>query len=543
MAPGFVHSAKLYLRGFYMMPSDDVGTLRRDAAATRKAPTTPKLDRQKANNTKSEIFFPTRFNKRLQKSIVNILVAPKRLAIHHFNNMRDKIRRALSIWNHSKISAAGKTILINWSILSTPLYYLSVYPVPDSILDDISKFARFFFWSKGGNRKGMNSVSWMDATLDKSEGGLSIRNLHRSKISLMAKNVFKYLNKQNAIWVDILLLKYGDFNPWTDSIISNCSCFYRGLCRTARIIKPHCRILSVNPLKTTFMFDPWYFETPLVYKPTYLSMEENFETLNLTDFLVDSHWNLHSLNLMFGSHLNLETINHAHQDHWDGWGQIWRLKIAPRAKHFLWLLFHNGIKTYDFLYRLRLGPQTNCVLCSLVCEDAEHLLNLCPKSQLIWDYVKNMIGKTFNFRNGFSSRSWLSPSESGLDLYTHSVIAVIARYIWKARCNKIFKNENLDCRSLASKAVAHTREYYYSSNSQQGRNLILHNFTALDSPFMVFSAFWNCSYRFSASSILDAEAEAMKNFLHYMIQNNLMARHLVCTNDEFVKSVNHGVQL
>lgn len=164
------------------------------------------LTSQRANSIKSEIYFPTRFNKRLQKSItvilqfkngafplnyLGILVAPKRLALSQFNTMLDKIRKTITLWNHSKLSTAGKTILINSSILSTLLYYLSVYPVPNTILDAIANYARLFFWSKSSNRKGMNSVSWTDTMLDKTEGGgLSFRNLHYSKILLMAKNVF-----------------------------------------------------------------------------------------------------------------------------------------------------------------------------------------------------------------------------------------------------------------------------------------------------------------------------------------------------------------
>lgn len=84
--------------------------------------------------------------------------------------MLAKIEKTISFWYHSKISMASKTILINYAIMSTPLYYLSVYPVPDSILDGISKAARSFFWSKGGNRKGMNSVKWIDIMLGRAEG-------------------------------------------------------------------------------------------------------------------------------------------------------------------------------------------------------------------------------------------------------------------------------------------------------------------------------------------------------------------------------------
>lgn len=66
---------------------------------------------------------------------------------------------------------AGKTILINSILKSTSVYYLLVYPVPNSISDGITKAARSFFWSKGSNRKGMSSVKWIDITLNHTKGG------------------------------------------------------------------------------------------------------------------------------------------------------------------------------------------------------------------------------------------------------------------------------------------------------------------------------------------------------------------------------------
>lgn len=133
-----------------------------------------RLTGQRVNKSKSDIHFPTRFNCRLRHSICQILglragtfpfsylgisISPKRLYLPTFANLLNKTEKLLSFWNHSYISMAGKTILINSILMSTPVYYLSVYPVPDTILNGITKAARRFFWSNGGNRKGMNLVS------------------------------------------------------------------------------------------------------------------------------------------------------------------------------------------------------------------------------------------------------------------------------------------------------------------------------------------------------------------------------------------------
>lgn len=138
--------------------------------------------------------------------------------------------------------------------MSVPLYYLSVYPILDTILDRISKAARVFFWSKGGNQKGINSVSWEDINLNHTiffggGGGLSIRNLNN-------------FNRKDVLWVHILISKYGNYNMWTNSIPARCSWFFRCLCHNATHIKPYLWMNNINPDNTFFLFDPSYFKIP-----------------------------------------------------------------------------------------------------------------------------------------------------------------------------------------------------------------------------------------------------------------------------------------
>lgn len=90
---------------------------------------------QHANSFKSEIFFPTRFNRRLKKTTSDILnfksgmfpltylgflISPNHLALSNFNTMLAKIEKTISFLNHSSISMTGKTILINFSIMLLP---------------------------------------------------------------------------------------------------------------------------------------------------------------------------------------------------------------------------------------------------------------------------------------------------------------------------------------------------------------------------------------------------------------------------------------
>ncbi|XP_039116586.1 uncharacterized protein LOC120252479 [Dioscorea cayenensis subsp. rotundata] len=285
---------------------------------------------QRINNSKSELIFPSQFNKHLANRItmimdykvgsfpvkyLGILISPKKLALSCFTSMVDKIEKSVTFWKKSRISPAGKTILINSSIMTSPLYYLSVYPVPKGILDRINRAARTFFWAKDSNRKGINSVSWDEITLNRTEGGLSIRNLESSKISLMAKNVLSLLNKNTVWWVSLLEVKYGAFDIWKGNIPGKCSWFYRGL--------------------------------------------------------------------------------------------------------------------------------------------------------------------------------WLDHSLLGNDSFTQSVIVATVWLIWKARCNKIFKEEELDCKRVSINAIRHVREYQLALSPLLKSSFVLNNFTIAESPILLIASVYN----------------------------------------------------
>ncbi|XP_039120341.1 uncharacterized protein LOC120256728 [Dioscorea cayenensis subsp. rotundata] len=220
-----------------------------------------KLTSQCPNLSKSHIYFPSWYNKHVSNRICSILnlkaasipfkylgvlISPKRIASSAFMHIVDKISLTYKRCSNFHLSPTAKTVLIKSTILSIPTYTLSVYLIPDGILSVITKVVRKFFWSRDSNGKGIHNVSWNVINEGKTEEGIGIRNLALAKYSLMAKHVFKYLNNDDAIWVNILKLKYGDINFWKNSTLANCSWIFHSIFRTDDRIKPFCRINSVN---------------------------------------------------------------------------------------------------------------------------------------------------------------------------------------------------------------------------------------------------------------------------------------------------------
>lgn len=118
------------------------------------------LSGQYPNHNKSEIYFPNCFNKRVSPRICNILnfkqgktpftylgvlISPKRLGNSHFDSMINRINMAVAEWGKAILSKASKSVFINRILMGTPIYCLSVYPIPDIILSKLSRLLGNFF--------------------------------------------------------------------------------------------------------------------------------------------------------------------------------------------------------------------------------------------------------------------------------------------------------------------------------------------------------------------------------------------------------------
>lgn len=147
------------------------------------------LSGQKPNQNKLEVFFISWFNRKVSSSICSILnfkhgktpftylvflISHKQLAISHFSSMIDRLNVVVANWGKANMSKVGKVVLINSVLMAAPIYYLSMYPILDSILTRISQIARKFLWANCENGRGISLVNWNTVTANKTEVGMGI---------------------------------------------------------------------------------------------------------------------------------------------------------------------------------------------------------------------------------------------------------------------------------------------------------------------------------------------------------------------------------
>lgn len=99
---------------------------------------------------------------------------------------------------------------------SLPLYFFSFYKAPKKVLDEIARLQRQFLWAGGTDRRDVSWVKWDNVCRPKCFFGLGgVKNLELFNMSLLAKWRWRFLNDPDAIWAELLRVRYGDISSIT----------------------------------------------------------------------------------------------------------------------------------------------------------------------------------------------------------------------------------------------------------------------------------------------------------------------------------------
>lgn len=114
---------------------------------------------------------------------------------------------------------------------------------------------------------------------------------------------------------------------------------------------------------------------------------------------------------------------------WFGWHRIWRLRVIPLIKIFIWKMFHGKLPTGAYLYDLNIGPYTLCKFCELEPETASHLFWNCSKTIACWYKVLDCLGLPFLNFHVLNSGLWITSSFNHHHK-SHFAKALIVTTVW-----------------------------------------------------------------------------------------------------------------
>lgn len=107
--------------------------------------------------------------------------------------IKDKIFRKLNKWNHRLLSLAGRVQVCQKILSSYSIYYSSVWMFSNYQILEIQKAIRHFLWSDGNGSRKAHSVKWDWCHLEKSLGGLGLKDLKLQGMALASKWILQSL--------------------------------------------------------------------------------------------------------------------------------------------------------------------------------------------------------------------------------------------------------------------------------------------------------------------------------------------------------------
>lgn len=108
----------------------------------------------------------------------------------------------------------SRPTLINSVLDALPTYMLSLFHMPQPVVQRLDKIRTKFLWQGNKERKGFHPVKWMNIIRSKKPGGLDIKNLKNQSKARKVKWLWRYHQEDQALWREVIKSKYEELNKW-----------------------------------------------------------------------------------------------------------------------------------------------------------------------------------------------------------------------------------------------------------------------------------------------------------------------------------------
>ncbi|KAJ1691081.1 hypothetical protein LUZ63_015236 [Rhynchospora breviuscula] len=382
-----------------------------------------------------------------------------------FQKLVDKVTSKLAGWKSPLLSRAGRIVLASSVLSSIPVFFMSVFQLPSSVVKAIDKARRNFIW-QGNTGRGLPLLAWSRVCLPKVLGGLGLLDLRLQNISLLLRWIWRLYAQPSSMWSTISYQLFAKRNAnipplgWN----RNGSFFWKQLLALRLYFQISTRTELHNGETTLFWFnnwggaflsffqssaaipfrqwvtvsqalDSWFDVVPAPMSQTQDWIFRSSRELMLTQQPDKLFWKWSSDGIYSSSSVYRALICAGKTRF--RFHNLWRLRTPPTVKTFLFLLAHDRLLTQYQLTRRNIFVQHHCHLCQVdLLETAEHLFCECPFSLNLW--LKLGIPYA-NVQGTNQLLAHLCSLDRNDSLSTRIATAVWS--LWLERNNRIFRNE------------------------------------------------------------------------------------------------------
>ncbi|XP_015969290.1 uncharacterized protein LOC107492746 [Arachis duranensis] len=427
-------------------------------------------------------------------------------------------------WKEKLLNQAGKEVLIKAVIQAIPVYTMNIIKFPKSFHRKIESAIAKFWWTNSGKDRSIHWKSWTSMTRNKLNGGLGFKDFECQNTALLAKQTWRLLKEEDAIWARILkAIYYPNSSLWEAGRGRNASWIWKSILEGRDFLRRKGRWSVGSGTGIDIWEDNW------VIGIGKLKRIGETQHRKVSELIREGEgWDLQKIRDIFhGEELKLITrtpislINKKDHLIWpyrnDGqysvrsgyqaakkekdtkmettqgkastshnlkeiWKRIWRLPVPKKVKMFLWKAVHGILPVNANLHQHRSIPTPICSICQEQEETTEHMLLLCPWTRAVW-FGSNLqiVPKASNVR---TFEQWLLTTMDKIRAETGNEhekvlcnLGCICWCIWKARNKHIFQQTKLNpqqtiiqSQQIAAEHIIATKELNRDNNDITGRN-------------------------------------------------------------------------
>ncbi|GJS39463.1 RNA-directed DNA polymerase, eukaryota [Tanacetum coccineum] len=184
--------------------------------------------------------------------------------VHTWDEVVEKVTSRLSRWKMKSLSISGRLTLLKSVLGSMPIFHMSIFKVPSSVLQRLESIRSRFF---KGHDLGSNKaawVKWSNVLMPKEKRGLGVSSLYALNRGLLFKWVWKFYAQKTSLWARVIKAIHGVDGKVGKAINSGASSCWTSIVREVEVLKQqgvnffeYLQLNMGNGESTTFWEDRW----------------------------------------------------------------------------------------------------------------------------------------------------------------------------------------------------------------------------------------------------------------------------------------------
>ncbi|GJY50398.1 RNA-directed DNA polymerase, eukaryota [Tanacetum coccineum] len=198
---------------------------------------------------------------------LGVLVGNNSLRCSAWSDTIHKLRSRLSKWKVKTLSVGGRLTLLKSVLGASPIYNLSIYKAPITVLKEMERIRSNFFKGADYNDRKISWVSWDKVLASKKVGGLGVSSYYALNRALILKWVWRFVSQDGSLWFRVIQALYGTS---LESHQVQITSLWSSILREMHVLvlkgfdlMAHCKKRIGDGNNTSFWRDSWIGDHPL----------------------------------------------------------------------------------------------------------------------------------------------------------------------------------------------------------------------------------------------------------------------------------------